>query len=436
MYRDRSMGKERFDRLFEIFAAAGKELFLVGGCVRDLLMSRTPKDFDFATNAQPSETREILQRGGMRAIPIGEAFGTIATRLGVDEIEITSYRVKESYKKGSRHPEVVFGERLEEDLSRRDLTINAMAMDRAGVVVDPFGGEGDLRAGRLRVPGGGFEKTLEIFGDDPLRMLRVGRFIARYGFSADDATTQAARACAGLLRDVSRERWQSEFDRLLPGDEIARGLEWLAEVGVLEVCLPEVVAGDRFEAALALVELLPPTSLLRWGGLLHAVEDVGEGRRTRAEVVEEIGRRFRFSNNMRDRLVYLVASQRRPTQEDVVDRIAARRWLLDAGPLRDDVLTLSHARATIYREDALMGARRARLEALREELSGRGDLAPLLPKGLGHRLLGELGVERGPALGALIVWLKECIITERLPNGADARVYLDAARVHLTEAVR
>ena len=171
-----------FEELFDAFAADGFEIVFVGGCVRDLVMEKDEiGDIDLATSAPPSETKRVLKASGFRAIPLGEKFGTITTMVGDVTVEITTYRVGELYEHGSRHPVVRFGTDLKEDLVRRDLSINAMAMHRDGTIVDPFDGQRAIRERTLEVPGGGYEETISILRDDPLRLLRTARLRLLFG---------------------------------------------------------------------------------------------------------------------------------------------------------------------------------------------------------------------------------------------------------------
>lgn len=229
-----------FQGLFDVFEKAGFQLYAVGGCVRDWCLGKKPKDVDFTTDATPAETTAVLLKNGMKVIPVGEAFGTIATLIERKSYEITSFRVKESYTKGSRHPVVRYGKSLSQDLERRDLTINAMAANRHGELIDPFDGTGDLEKGILCVPRSTFERSIEIFSDDPLRILRLARFLARLNFSVAPEATRAAQTSAGTVLEVSRERWFAELDGLLRAHYVSAGIDWLRETGVLGLLFPEL----------------------------------------------------------------------------------------------------------------------------------------------------------------------------------------------------
>ncbi|PJB33701.1 MAG: hypothetical protein CO108_30325 [Deltaproteobacteria bacterium CG_4_9_14_3_um_filter_63_12] len=372
---------------------------------------------------------------------------------------------------------MVFGSDLREDLGRRDLTINAMAMSRNGVIVDPYGGQEDLAVGRLRVPGGGLAKTKEIFADDPLRLLRVGRFAARFDFEPDDCTTLAAQKAAKTILEVSRERWKSELDRLLVAPYCESGLYWLAEVGVLFYCLPELedllevgggvdaVAIDRsegeldfdvsaFEHSIELLSYLPERPLLRWAGLLHAVglarlepdsSTVLDHERSlthsvfAARVGERVARRLRASNEERDSLSLLLALQgsTESIPEDLQERrLWARRLVRDAGDLElvEAILSFDVGRARyVLGEGEALEAFEARIAVLRDlisELDRKKELIVRLPTGLGGGLM-EAGIPAGRRLGEIMEWLAEEILEEHLGFAEALGTYVTAAMAKL-----
>lgn len=441
---------QRFDYLFDLFQNAGKVLYLVGGCVRDLLMGKPPKDFDFTTDALPDETRQILRSAKLRAVPVGEAFGTIASSFAGRDIEITTFRVKESYTKGSRHPTVIFGKDLMQDLSRRDLTINAMAFDRHGVIHDPFGGKADLEAGILRAPGGGFEKTQEIFGDDPLRILRVARFMARYGFDTDEATDAAAKAKAAALLSVSRERWQMETLQILQGARIEKAFSWLESVGVLAVYLPEVLnlGPQMLSLTLAVVAGIPAHEpLWRWAGLLHALGP---------EAAESVCVRLKFSNQHRDLVRSYVervtvfdpdpdpshASHASDPAHGMPTRAFCRRLMVELRENLAGFLALVDARAQAHggalnvRVQASLYVMREHAQALLADFGDWDGLTPTLPTGLGLALIDQAGYPRSPDLRKVMDWLREQVLLERLPNPPTEAHCIQAAlykRQHLSE---
>ena len=226
------------DRLAQAFAAAGHELSLVGGPVRDALLGREVHDLDFTTDARPDAIVEVVAPLADAIWDIGRAFGTIGARFGDDTVEITTYR-SDSYDGMTRKPEVQFGETLDGDLLRRDFTVNALALRVPEVrLVDPSGGVEDLIARRITTP-----STPEIsFGDDPLRMMRAARFAAQLGFVVDEETREAMAGMAERIGIVSAERVRDELSKLLQADEPRPGVELLVESGLADHVLPEVPA--------------------------------------------------------------------------------------------------------------------------------------------------------------------------------------------------
>lgn len=230
------------DPLAQRFAAAGFELALVGGSVRDALLGRSMPDLDFTTDARPDDIERLIVGWADAHWDIGRKFGTIGLRKDGYQIEITTYRT-DAYAGDSRNPEVAFGTSLDEDLVRRDFTIGAMAVRLPGrVFVDPFGGMEDLEAGRIRTPG-----TPETsFGDDPLRMMRAARFVSQLGFEAAPEVVAAMREMAGRIEIISAERVRDELVKLMCGARPWDGVDLLVATGIADTVLPEV-AGLRLE---------------------------------------------------------------------------------------------------------------------------------------------------------------------------------------------
>ncbi|MFJ6651783.1 CCA tRNA nucleotidyltransferase [Microbacterium sp. NPDC091313] len=225
-------------RLGRAFADAGHELAVVGGPVRDALLGRPTHDLDFTTDARPDDILRIVTPISTARWDVGRDFGTIGARVAGEQVEITTYRADE-YDGLTRKPTVAFGDTLEDDLVRRDFTVNAMALRVPGkTLVDPTGGVEDLVAGRLRTP---IDAAMS-FGDDPLRMLRAARFASQLAFAVDDATLAAMGELGDTLSIVSAERIQGELVRLLASDDPVRGIRILVDTGLIERFLPEVPA--------------------------------------------------------------------------------------------------------------------------------------------------------------------------------------------------
>ena len=444
-------------KLIEAFRAAGKPLYLVGGAVRDQLRGLAPKDLDYATAATPPETKDLLRRAGLPVIPLGEAFGTIATLLPDPEkpgerrqVEITTFRTAESYTKGSRKPQVSFGTAIELDLGRRDFTINAMAFDDLGALVDPFGGKEHLAQKMLVTP----SPAAEIFAEDPLRMLRAARFISQLGFTPSPEVEAAVEERAGDILTVSRERWRQELDKLLCGEHAPRALAFLAQHRLLSFLVPELHAmllltgkpqgklhsKDIWEHTLKVVEGAPRRAPVRWAALLHDVakpqtrtEHGGEVHFLQhaelgAEMFDGIGERLRFAREDRKRVRFLIQAHLRPNlYQDAWSDSGVRRLAEDAGDYLDDLLALSKADITssnpnrVARGLANVNALGSRIDGLRQAAA----LMPKLPTGLGTLIHEQLGIPLGPAIGDLRDVLLEAIREGKLASGAPAEVYLN-----------
>lgn len=285
--------------LAEIFHAAGFELALVGGSVRDVLLGRRSTDVDFATSAHPDDTEALLKKWTSATWDMGRDFGTIGGRKGDLVAEITTYRADE-YDGATRKPVVAFGDSLEGDLARRDFTINAMALRvPSGEFVDPYGGLHDIAGGLLRTP---IDADVS-FGDDPLRMMRAARFASQLSFDIEPATFAAMARLAERIDIVSAERVRDELTKLLLGVNVREGLRVLVESGLAERVLPELPAlkleidehhhhKDVYEHTLTVVEqaidletddegaVPSPDLVLRLAALLH---DIGKPPTRRLE---------------------------------------------------------------------------------------------------------------------------------------------------------
>src|SRR5918995_1817203 len=286
-------------RLGEAFRDAGHELYLVGGVVRGALLlgsdmdSATEaqisrQDADAATDAHPARIKALLRPHAENLWTVGERFGTIAATVGEYEVQITTYRT-DQYTRGSRHPEVRFGDNLREDLARRDFTINAVAAAAlTGEIVDPFEGRKDLEKGVIRAVG----DPLERMRDDPLRMLRAVRFEttlseAERPFAMTQDLEEAIRNNAGWLESISAERKREEFEKILLSENVASGLRALVRLGLMPYVVPEFMETvdveqetefhhkDVFEHTLIVVSSIEAEPILRKAAFFH---DIGKPR--------------------------------------------------------------------------------------------------------------------------------------------------------------
>jgi poly(A) polymerase len=234
----RNTSNPLLDRLGALFETAGFELSLVGGPVRDAILGRVAPDLDFTTSANPDQILKLLKPISLATWDIGREFGTIAAQIGEEKVEITTYRA-DSYDKTTRKPTVEFGDNLEDDLVRRDFTVNAMALRLPSrTFVDPHSGLRDLLLQTLRTP----SKPEISFSDDPLRMMRGARFASQLGFEIDPETFDAMRDMADRIQIISAERVRDELSKLLLSDDPRPGLEALVDSGIAALVLPELPA--------------------------------------------------------------------------------------------------------------------------------------------------------------------------------------------------
>lgn len=424
-------------RLHQAFEQAGKQLYLVGGSVRDLLLGRPRQDLDLATDARPEETKGILKSLKPDALyTVGERFGTIGAVFDGHRVEITTFR-SEQYTPGSRKPEVDFGTSLEGDLSRRDFTINAMARNlKTGEVIDPFGGLKDLRARVIRAVGDPDAR----FAEDPLRLLRAVRFAAELGFTIEPRTAEAIRRQAHRLAEVSRERIAEELNRVLLSERPGLGIRLLVDLGLMAYIIPEILEmldmpqdkgryKDVFTHTLAVVENVPPNLVLRWAALLHDIAkprtisfENGEVKFTGHELVgeqmaREVLRRLRFDNRTIKKVAKLVRMHLRPNQygPDWTDS-AVRRLVREAGEELEELLTLSRADVTSSRP-ARRRTARTRIDELERrirELAERERIEALKSPLDGHELMALFGLGPGPWIRPIKDYLQELVIEGEL----------------------
>jgi poly(A) polymerase len=418
--------------LAERFAAEDRRLYLVGGIVRDLLVGHElspSRDIDLTTDARPDETKRIVSDWADAVWTQGERFGTIGCKKGQWQFEITTHRA-EAYSPDSRKPDVVFADAVEADLSRRDFTVNAMALSLPDPeLIDPFSGAADLAAGRLRTP----LSPEESFTDDPLRMLRAARFIAGYGLEPDAALVDAVTHMRQRLEIVSAERIRDELDKLVVVDDPTAGLWFLVDTALMDEFLPEIPAmrleqdpihhhKDVLSHTFAVVAKTSPKRVVRLAALFH---DVGKPK-TRAigpsgvsfhhhEVVgarmtRDRMRALKYSNDDVDvvsRLVYL--HLRFHTYSMGWTDSAVRRFVRDAGPLLGELIELTRCDCTTRneRKARTLARRMDELEARISELAEREELASIRPDLDGNDVMTHLGLEPGRAVGEALDFLLE-----------------------------
>jgi poly(A) polymerase len=435
--------------LGERFANAGYQLYLVGGAVRDLLMGRPPRgELDFASDAKPQEIIRVVHGWADSKRLVGIRFGTVGVKRGPLDLEITTFR-QEVYPEDDRHPNVTFATELEVDLSRRDFTVNAMAVclpDRE--FVDPFGGVRDLAAKRLDTP---LDPEVS-FGDDPLRMLRAARFVAGLDLVPAPRVIEAMRRMASRLEIVSAERIRDELSRLLVAPQPGLGLDLAVDTGLAELFLPELPAlkveqdpvhrhKDILKHTLVVVENCEPDLVLRLAALLHDIGKPGTKKITDegvqfhhhevvgARMAEVRLRALRYPNDVVAEVVRLVEMHLRFHSYRLGWTDAAvRRYVREAGPLLDRLNHLVRADCTTqnpFRAKQL-AALQDDLELRIARLAEQENLERIRPPLDGNEVMEHLGLSPGPLIGEALGFLLE----ERLERGpidkAEAYEHLDA----------
>ena len=423
------------DDLAARFDKAGHRLYLVGGSVRDAMLGGIGHDLDFTTSASPGETHAILSDFTPSTWDIGRDFGTIGAmkREGDKEwqIEVTTFRA-DAYEPGSRKPVVAFGERIEEDLVRRDFTVNAMAVDVvAGEFVDPWGGLHDLADGVLRTPA-----PAEVsFSDDPLRMLRAARFASRLGFRVAPEVQDAMRDMAERITIVSAERVQGEFPWLLLTDSPREGLDLLVRTGVAEHFVPELPAlrlerdehmrhKDVYAHSLTVLEQAidlekarghEPDIVSRLAALLH---DVGKPATRRfegskvtfhhhdvvgAKLVSKRLKALKYSTAIVKSVAKLVELHLRfhGYGEATWSDSAVRRYVRDAGDELERLHILTRADCTTRNRNKATRLRRnyEELERRIDELAAQEEIKAIRPDLDGSQIMEILGIAPGPQVG-------------------------------------
>jgi len=424
-----------------LFAAAGHQLYLVGGSVRDAVLARLTTDLDFTTDARPEQVQRIVRPWADALWDTGIDFGTVGVGKAGQRLEITTFRT-DRYDQVSRNPQVRYGERLEDDLVRRDFTVNAMAVritaDGPGEFIDPLDGLGALRMRILDTPA----EPAVSFGDDPLRMLRAARFVSQLQFGVAERVRQAIEEMAPQLGRITVERVAVELDKMLLGADPVAGIDLMVQTGMGEVVVPEIGGmqmaidehhqhKDVYQHSLTVlrqaVELEGaggPDLVLRWAALLHDIGKPGTRKHESdggvsfhhhevvgAKMVRKRMRELKYSKQMVDdvsQLVYLHLRFHGYGDGKWTDS-AVRRYVADAGPLLATLHKLVRADCTTRnkRRAARLQANYDDLESRIAELAAKEDLARVRPDLDGNEIMRLLDIPPGPQVGEAWSFLKE-----------------------------
>lgn len=426
--------------LARAFEDAGHSLYAVGGSVRDALLgvTRTGEDYeiDFTTDARPDDIAQLMGPLCGTLWEQGRSFGTLGgiVKDGQYKAEITTFR-SEEYVDHSRKPTVSFGDSLEVDLSRRDFTINAMALDVInGALHDPFGGISDLTARRLRMP----HDPERLFSDDPLRMMRAARFAARFHLEVDPLIISAATTLADRLAIVSAERIQGELNLLMVTEVPSEGLQFIVDTGLAQHFLPELPGlaleqdpihhhKDVLAHTLAVVDKASPQLVLRLAALFH---DVGKPRTRQftpngvtfhhhevvgARMTRKRMEALKYSQALTDDVSTLVDLHLRfHTYKMGWSDSAVRRYVRDAGHLLDELNELTRCDCTTRnaRKAATLAKRMDELERRIEELRAAEDMSKMRPALDGNDVMTILSVAPGRVIGEALGFLMEIRLNE------------------------
>lgn len=437
--------RDVIQKIFNIFEKNNQQIFLVGGIVRDKLLNIESNDIDFATSAPPENSIKIVKSEGLSVFEIGIEFGTIQTLIDSEKVEITTFRCKESYTKGSRKPGVVFGKTIEEDLIRRDFSINSIAMDKNGNFIDPFGGIEDIKNKIIRTPG---DPDIS-FGDDPLRMLRAARFAAKLDFNIEKLTFESIKRNKEKIHNISVERIFEEMTKLLMCKDPTKGLKVLEDTGLMGQIFPEIQEVIEFKEEQGkfhhkdvwghIVEVVKNSEQIeevRWSALMH---DIGKVK-TRfvnktgihfyghdlegAKIWDKIAERLKTSKDFKETIHFLIEHHMEPSllSKETISEKAARRFVNRAGKNLNNLFKLSFADITSHHPEIVEEGQKRCLQLKQrvEKLSTIEEVInPKLPHGLGLKISEAANRKPGPWLGGIMQKLHQKLIDGDLNKDSD-----------------
>jgi len=420
--------------------ARGHEAYVVGGCVRDLLLGKEAADWDVTTDAKPEEVRRIFPR----VIPTGIQHGTVTVLMNGNPYEVTTFRGEGAYSDGRRPDTVEFVRDITHDLARRDFTVNAIALDPDDErIVDPYEGQKDLARRVIRAVG----TPLERFREDGLRVLRAARFTATLEFDLDPETEKAIAPSLDVFQKVSQERVRDEWVKAMKAKKPSRAFDVMRATGILAISCPEMMEGvgmeqnkwhayDVWRHGMECLDGCPGDPILRIAAMLH---DVGKPRsrafsdktkdwtfydheRIGAEIADPICQRLRFSNEERERVVHLVRNHLFHYTSEWNDA-TVRRFVKRIGKDRlDDLFALNEADVRAKGRDCTPDL--AALAALKEHVAkviAAGDALSLKDLAIGGRdLMTEVGMKPGPAIGRVLAALLDEVLADPAKNTREA----------------
>lgn len=424
--------------IIEKLEKAGYQGYAVGGCVRDLMLGKEPKDWDVTTDADPEDIQKIFPESFYE-----NRFGTVTVKTGSEEpslkeVEVTPFRVEGEYK-DKRHPEdVKFVKKLDEDLARRDFTVNAMAADKEGNIIDLFEGKDDLKKMVVRTVG----EPAERFGEDALRMLRAVRFATILGFKVEEETFKSVRENSEWLAAISKERIRDEFIKIVESDNAYEGILLLEEAGLLKFIAPEMREGigigqnlhhiytvwEHNTRALKYTAEKGYSLVVRLGALFH---DIGKPRTKRGEgkystfyghdvvgakMTAEIMERLKFSKDMSEKVIKLVRYHLFYYNVGEVSESSVRRLLANVGPENiEDLIKVREADRIGSGRPKAVPYKLRHLKYIIDKVS-HDPLSAKMLKIRGDEVMKELGIEPGPKVGLILSSLLAEIIDDPAKN--------------------
>lgn len=433
-------------KVFELFK--DHKIYLVGGAVRDKLLDRLNKDLDFATSATPEQTKKIFQAAGLRIHDVGWAYGTVGAVIDSYVVQVTTFRKNENYQRHSRQPKVEWGRSIEEDLARRDFTINAMAMDSFGVIIDLFGGAEHINQHVIETP-----IDAEIaFRDDPLRMLRAVRFHSQLGFRFSPSVLKALQSQSYRILILPRERILEEFNKIICGKFVSQALEYLRLSKLLNYFIPELTNLEGIEQGaqfhhknvwghtIEVVNNSPEIIISRVAALFHDIgkpytkttDDVGRPQihfyrheEVSNFLTQSILTRMGYPKKWISDICFLVRNHMRPNLYDGSwGDTAVRRFIRDTSPLTDQLLALSRADITSHNPTAIE-THVHQLEDLVERVKKLASFKEVKSPVDGRRLMEIFNVLQGPKVGKLKDQLITGLLEGEIQPGAEESVYVE-----------
>jgi len=433
--------QDRENLVFDLFK--DYEIYLVGGYVRDKLLGVESHDLDFATNARPEETKKILENAELDPHTVGWAFGTVGFIHKRYEFHITTYRKNEDYQRDNRHPVVEWGNTLEEDLSRRDFTINAIAQDKDGKIIDLFEGQKHLEDKIIKTPGSA-EKA---FREDPLRILRAIRFANKLNFTYNGNTWKALNKFAYKVLTLSKERILEEFTKILLVDFAACALHDMLESRVLHYIAPELTVladieqdseyhhKNAWEHTIQVVSEIKKSPINRWAALFHDIGkpytySIENGKihfykheEISARMTESILKRIGLPNKWIKAIIFMVRNHMRPNLYDKNwSTSAVRRFVREMGHMLEPVLDLSRADITSHKPLTVDG-HLARISELSERCEEAQEYKELKCPLTGYDIMNYYKIKPGPEVGKMQKIIIEALLSSKLNQVYNKQIY-------------